>query len=168
MILWIWIHTSIEKKCSMIYWILLPKAEEGFIELNQCQVNNSWLKATYYIYPCIFLLNNWPHVDFIKTVRALFFGSFFFSFGGRGVENEQNEIIWTRKCSFKLIQWPKFVHHYWPHCPISSLKTVHSISKLGTIQKLIEITLFVWCSENCIPPRQNDKDSLIISDESHQ
>ena len=145
----------------MIYWIILPKAEEGFIELNQCQVNNSWLKATYYIYPCIFLLNNWPHVDFIKTVRAFFFScSFFFSFGGRGVENEQNEIIWTRKCSFKLIQWPK--------CPISSLKTVHSISKLGTIQKLIEITLFVWCSGNCIPHGQNDKDSLIILHESHQ
>ena len=35
----------------MIYWILLPKAEEGIIELNQCQVNNSWLEATYYIYP---------------------------------------------------------------------------------------------------------------------
>ena len=30
------------KKYSMIYWISLPKAEEGFIELNQCQVNNSW------------------------------------------------------------------------------------------------------------------------------
>ena len=42
------------KKCSMIYWILLPKAEEDFIELNQCQVNSSWLEATYYIYP-------WPH-----------------------------------------------------------------------------------------------------------
>ena len=47
------IHISIEKKYSMIYWILLPKAEEGFIELDQCQVNNSWLEATYYIYPCI-------------------------------------------------------------------------------------------------------------------
>ena len=52
MILWIWIHISIEKKFSMIYWILLPKAEEGFIELNQCQVNSSWLEVTYYIYPC--------------------------------------------------------------------------------------------------------------------
>ena len=39
----------------MIYWILLPKAEEGFIELNQCQVNNSWLEATYYIYPWWFV-----------------------------------------------------------------------------------------------------------------
>ena len=39
----------------MIYWILLPKAEEGFIDLNICQINNSWLEATYYIYPCKFL-----------------------------------------------------------------------------------------------------------------
>ena len=46
-----------KKKCSMIYWILLPKAEEGFIELNQCQVNNSWLEATYYIYPWVTLVN---------------------------------------------------------------------------------------------------------------
>ena len=51
MILCIWIHTFVEKKCSMIYWILFPKAEEGFIEVNQWQVNNSWLEATYYIYP---------------------------------------------------------------------------------------------------------------------
>ena len=41
-----------QKECSTIYWILLPKAEAGFIELNQCQVNNSWLEATYYVYPC--------------------------------------------------------------------------------------------------------------------
>ena len=37
-----------KKKCAMIYWIILPKAEEGFIELNQCQVNNSWLEAVIY------------------------------------------------------------------------------------------------------------------------
>ena len=36
----------------MIYWILFPKAKEGFIELNQRQVNNPWLEATYYLYPC--------------------------------------------------------------------------------------------------------------------
>jgi len=39
------------KKVFMIYWILLHKAEEGFIELNQCQANSSWLEATYYTYP---------------------------------------------------------------------------------------------------------------------
>ena len=68
MILWIWIHTSIEKKCSMIYWILLPKAEEGFIELNQCQVNNSWLEATYYIYPWVHF--NGHHNDCRKKLKS--------------------------------------------------------------------------------------------------
>ena len=37
---------------------LLPKAEGGLIELNQCQLNNSPLEATYYIYPCINLQFN--------------------------------------------------------------------------------------------------------------
>ena len=42
--------------------ILLPKAEEGFIELYQCQVNSSRLEATYCIYPWIVLsdLKKWP------------------------------------------------------------------------------------------------------------
>ena len=37
------------KKCSMIYWILLPKAEDGCIKPYQCQVNSTCLELTYYI-----------------------------------------------------------------------------------------------------------------------
>ena len=38
-----------QKKCSMIYWILLPKAEEGCIKPYHCQVNSTCLELTYYI-----------------------------------------------------------------------------------------------------------------------
>ena len=38
-----------KKKCSMIYLILPPKAEEGWIKPDQCQVNSTWLELTYYI-----------------------------------------------------------------------------------------------------------------------
>ena len=38
-----------QKKCSMIYSILPPKAEEGWIKPDQCQVNSTWLELTYYI-----------------------------------------------------------------------------------------------------------------------
>ena len=33
----------------MIYSILPPKAEEGWIKPDQCQVNSTWLELTYYI-----------------------------------------------------------------------------------------------------------------------
>ena len=38
-----------QKKCSMIYLTLPPKAEEGWIKPDQCQVNSTWLELTYYI-----------------------------------------------------------------------------------------------------------------------
>ena len=38
-----------KKKCSMIYSILSPKAEEGWIKPDQCQVNSTWLELTYCI-----------------------------------------------------------------------------------------------------------------------
>ena len=33
----------------MIYSILPPKAEEGWIKPDKCQVNSTWLELTYYI-----------------------------------------------------------------------------------------------------------------------
>ena len=33
----------------MIYLILPPKAEDGWIKQDQCQVNSTWLELTYYI-----------------------------------------------------------------------------------------------------------------------
>ena len=33
----------------MIYSILPPKAEEGWIKPDQCQVNSTWIELTYYI-----------------------------------------------------------------------------------------------------------------------
>ena len=41
--------TFIAKKYSMIYLILPPKAEEGWIKPDQCQVYSTWLELTYYI-----------------------------------------------------------------------------------------------------------------------
>ena len=38
-----------KKKCSMIYWILLSKAEDGCIKPYQCQVNSTCLELTHYI-----------------------------------------------------------------------------------------------------------------------
>ena len=38
-----------QKKCSMIYFILPPKAEKGWIKPDQCWVNSTWLELTYYI-----------------------------------------------------------------------------------------------------------------------
>ena len=37
-----------QKKYSMIYLILPPKAEEGWIKPDQCQVNSTLLELTYY------------------------------------------------------------------------------------------------------------------------
>ena len=33
----------------MIYLILPPKAEEGRIKPDQCQVNSTWVELTYYM-----------------------------------------------------------------------------------------------------------------------
>ena len=66
-----------KKKCSMIYWILLHKAEEGFIKLNQCQVNNSWLEVTYYIYPWEYPLQIDICSPFKLEMKSLFFLHFF-------------------------------------------------------------------------------------------
>ena len=38
-----------QKKYSMIYLILPPKAEEGWIKPDQCQVNSTLLELTYHI-----------------------------------------------------------------------------------------------------------------------
>ena len=38
-----------QKKYSMIYWILLPTEKEGCIKQDQCQVNSMWLELTYYL-----------------------------------------------------------------------------------------------------------------------
>ena len=49
---WYHVHKTrllLLKKCSMIYLILPPKAEEGWIKPDQCQVNSIWLELTYYI-----------------------------------------------------------------------------------------------------------------------
>ena len=40
----------LQKKCSMIYSISSPKAEEGWIKPDQYQVNSMWLELTYYKY----------------------------------------------------------------------------------------------------------------------
>ena len=40
----------------MIYLILPPKAEEGWIKPDQCQVNSTWLELTYYIEALIIIL----------------------------------------------------------------------------------------------------------------
>ena len=40
----------------MIYSILPPKAEEGWIKPDQCQVNSTWLELTYYIVTLILLV----------------------------------------------------------------------------------------------------------------
>ena len=45
-----------QKKCSMIYLILPPKAEEGWIKPDQCQVNRTWLEPIYYIETLLDLL----------------------------------------------------------------------------------------------------------------
>ena len=46
-----------QKKCSMIYLILPPKADEGWIKPNPCQVNSTWLELTYYIETLAWTLN---------------------------------------------------------------------------------------------------------------
>ena len=46
-----------QKKCSMIYSILPPKAEEGWIKPDQCQVNSTWLELTYYIETLVDLMD---------------------------------------------------------------------------------------------------------------
>ena len=43
----------------MIYSILPPKAEEGWIKPDQCQVNSTWIELTYYIETLIFWLTYW-------------------------------------------------------------------------------------------------------------
>ena len=62
-------QTFIAKKCSVIYLILPPKAEDGWIKPDQCQVNSTWLELTYYIETLVRL----------SLLNLLFFnvGSFF-------------------------------------------------------------------------------------------
>ena len=42
---WYLVHKAgvLLQKMFMIYWILLPKVEQGFLKLDQCQVNSIWL-----------------------------------------------------------------------------------------------------------------------------
>ena len=49
-----------QKKCSMIYLILPPKAEEGWIKPDQCQVNSTLLELTYHIET---LVVSWNHIE---------------------------------------------------------------------------------------------------------
>ena len=65
-----------QKKCSMIYWILLPKAEDGCIKPYQCQSNSTCLKLTYYIETLVS-----PTIGIIgKTGSLVYFWWSFFSF----------------------------------------------------------------------------------------
>ena len=45
------------KKCSMIYWILLPNVEESCIKPDQFHVNGIWLESTYHTFPWAALHN---------------------------------------------------------------------------------------------------------------
>ena len=59
--------------CSIIYWILLPKAEVGCIKVNQCQVNSMWLELTYFI-ETLFWATNFQRLELEHTcIYRLFY-----------------------------------------------------------------------------------------------
>ena len=68
----------LEKKCPMIYLILTPKAQEGWIRLDKCQVYIMWLELTYYIETLATILNQGksevlPCSYYFKSICSIFF-----------------------------------------------------------------------------------------------
>ena len=118
---------------------LLPKAEEGFIELNQCQVNNLWSEATYCTYPCnecstrvsqtfpqfylvfIFLFSL-DHklflISFIPSIQAHEpFVTFRIPIRENGRKNQRHEWKDRRFCSKKIMLWFDFLPENKPQLP---------------------------------------------------
>ena len=72
---WCHVHKTrllLQKKCSMIYSILRPKAEEGWIKPDQCQVNSTWLELTYYIETLVTIIIQ-PTLKSIGEIQLLIF-----------------------------------------------------------------------------------------------
>ena len=96
--------------CSMTYWILLPKAEDGCIKPYQCQVNSTCLELTYYIetlvqgaldrqpiFSLFAMFSLFVHSNLV-TMQLLL--SLVFKFFSR---QEWKEFLWldnTKKCIF--------------------------------------------------------------------
>ena len=118
MILWIWILISFAKKCSMIYWILLPKAEEGFIELNQCQVNNSWWEVTYYIYPWLLPYKKGTLAGFGDLLNQVFESAFIIGLVKNGPNIPKLGVPWSVGFTFSGLCTQKTTDWYFTGCPL--------------------------------------------------
>ena len=109
---------TIAKKCSIICWILLPKAEEGFIELNQCQVNNSWWEVTYYIYPWLLPYKKGTLAGFGDLLNQVFESAFIIGLVKNGPNIPKLGVPWSVGFTFSGLCTQKTTDWYFTGCPL--------------------------------------------------
>ena len=71
-----------QKKCSMIYWILLPKVKDSCIKPYQCQVNSTCLELTYRIETLCKTMNYWNSNILWENIHAYLLQGLHFHLSG--------------------------------------------------------------------------------------
>ena len=97
---------------------LLPMAEEGFIELNQCQVNNSWLEATCYIYPWLLPYKKGTLAGFGDLLNQVFESAFIIGLVKNGPNMPKLGVPWSVGFTFSDLCTQKTADWYFSGCPL--------------------------------------------------